>query len=221
MELLYFLISASILAFSGMAIAFYKQKGENIATKQDIAEITHKIEAVKSKLMVTTQSEIDFKTDQKLAVLAFYDAFVFWYYDVLELLDTNLDGDDMQKIESYPKKIEDAYKKVVITSRRLELYEEDDSLLVIVQRLISTGMKVETATNTFLTKIYFIYSDLNELNKIAQGGIKINIKQLEELEKKDDEEWDAIYNLKEKTDDIIEDLLDQFKDESKKYLKGV
>jgi len=221
MEILNLIASAIILALGGMAFSFYKKKGENIATKADIDEITNKIEGIKSKLQVATKSEMDFKSDQRQAVLAFYDAVVYWYDDVLELSNTNLDCTRMKEIETYEDKIDEAYRKVVVTARRLELYmPEDTDLLKISTKLSSTGLKIVKPTSLFLLTIHEIYTELNEYYAVASSGVNINIKRLNELEQKDEEEWNKIYAAKGKVDEEMDDLMEEYIRVATTYLKG-
>lgn len=201
--------------------SYLKQKGKNLATKEDISGITREIEKVKSELQVTTKNEIDFKADQRKAVLEFYDSFVYWYEVVLELSNSNLDADRMKEIEQYGDRIDDAYKNVVINARRLELYiSEDENLLECASRLVSAGLAVEGPTSKFLIKIHQIYCNSNEYDTMMANGVAVREEALAAVEDAEKKAWEKIYAEKEKMDEQVDDLMEHYIDAAKKYLRG-
>lgn len=222
MEIVTLIINAFVLAVAGMAIAFYKTKGVNFATKQDIAGITQKVEEVKAKLQISTKSEMDFKSAQRQTVLNFYDSFIYWYQIVLELSNSNLDEDRIKEIEEYDDKINDAYKKVVIAEWRLELYlSNDDDLLNVANKLLSSGVAIETQTSKFLFTIHSIYENLNELHNAQQSGAKVKSELIKILNENSVNEWNKIYQAKNENDKKVEDIMEEFIKIATKYLKGV
>ena len=139
------------------------KKAQNIATKEDIKDITEKIETVKSKLQIETKGIIDFKAEQKQALLNFYDSFIYWYEVILDLNNTELDEDHLDDFKTYQNKITESYSKLIINEYRLQLYlANDDELLNLAHQIICNGIQLEGIVKLHLTSIYFNYEELNE-----------------------------------------------------------
>ena len=66
------LIIEILILVIGCYLAFFKsyitEKGKNIATKEDITEITNKIETVKNEIYYITQSKLSLKTEERNAL---------------------------------------------------------------------------------------------------------------------------------------------------------
>ncbi|HAS8570385.1 TPA: hypothetical protein I7778_22145, partial [Vibrio vulnificus] len=52
---------------------YVKKKAENLATKEDIKNITEKIELVKSQVEINTDAHKSYVSERKSALLRFYD----------------------------------------------------------------------------------------------------------------------------------------------------
>ncbi len=182
MEYLYQILIIAIGLILIYLTSYVKKRADNIATKKDIEEITEKIETVKAKLQIDTKGAIDFKTDQRQALLEFYDAFVYWYDVVLDLANSNLDQDHLEEIKNYDNKIDDAYSKLIIKERRLDLYlSSDKELLQLTGDLISTGINIEGFVRDFLVNAYFEYEELNEYYSHLDSGNDINKQAMNEI----------------------------------------
>ena len=66
-----------IIVIIGLYLAFFKayfkEKGKNLATKEDITEITQKIETVKNEIYFNTQSKLSLTTEERNALVNYYE----------------------------------------------------------------------------------------------------------------------------------------------------
>ncbi|MCR8559671.1 hypothetical protein KXD93_18590 [Mucilaginibacter sp. BJC16-A38] len=76
------IILEAIIILLTTYIAFVKsysqEKGKNLATKEDIEEITNKIENVKSEVQHAYSQKSQYLEKNKLALINFYEEYVYW-----------------------------------------------------------------------------------------------------------------------------------------------
>lgn len=133
-----------------MYLAFFKsyfqEKGKNIATSEDIENLTTKVESVKQKFLdkntnlkakldLLTNLQIGHRNDEKSALLSFHQCISAWIVLLTRtsILVDEYDNDEiMQKIYDY----EEHYKKVNYSHALLKLYVEDEKLLALIDNII-------------------------------------------------------------------------------------
>lgn len=57
---------------------YFAEKGKNLATKEDIEEITKKIKTVESKINIRENGEIDYNTLKRKTILEYFGAYNNW-----------------------------------------------------------------------------------------------------------------------------------------------
>lgn len=82
---LYFL-GLLVVAFLGYVIrgfvgSYASEKAKNLATKEDIAQITHEIEQVKASFQTLTQLKTEYEQQRRNCLLAFYDSCIELLYE--------------------------------------------------------------------------------------------------------------------------------------------
>lgn len=73
------IILEAVIIILGLYLALFKsyfqEKGKNIATKEDIEEITEKVETIKHNLLFGTQSKINLKNEERNSLVSCYEFF--------------------------------------------------------------------------------------------------------------------------------------------------
>ncbi|MCT3758434.1 hypothetical protein HZQ19_01815 [Elizabethkingia anophelis] len=117
----YLILLGAIYIFKKYMPSYLSEKGRNLATKQDIAEITEEVKKVESMFSVKTSGEIDFNSLRNKYIMEYYSSLCNLEY----LLMTNLpSGDELnfKLINSkLLEKIEKAETELVIKGSYLDL----------------------------------------------------------------------------------------------------
>jgi hypothetical protein len=73
-----------ILILLALYLAFFKsyfqEKGKNLATKEDIGEVTQEIESVKNKFQFYTQSRLSLKSEERNALIELHKNYSYWLH---------------------------------------------------------------------------------------------------------------------------------------------
>ena len=78
--------------------SYFVEKGKNLATKQDIGEITQEIETIKNETIYLVQRKNDFQKESKNIALSFNDVvstFIEYSSDIMKCLVNNYNNLDL------------------------------------------------------------------------------------------------------------------------------
>lgn len=72
------IIGVLFLCYVAFFKSYFSEKGKNVATKEDIEEITMKVEAIKNEFSLFSQSKADYLKDRKESALDFLESISIW-----------------------------------------------------------------------------------------------------------------------------------------------
>ncbi|NQY26681.1 MAG: hypothetical protein HRT92_05830 [Piscirickettsiaceae bacterium] len=109
---------------------YVKKKAENLATKEDIKNITEKIESVRSKVEINTDAHKSYISERKLALLKFYDEISSFHYELMAVNFGDFPMDDGQSLYEYQSNYYKAVAEILKSYQRLVIYLPNDSILL-------------------------------------------------------------------------------------------
>lgn len=138
------------------ASSYFNEKGKNLATKEDIADITREVKKVESMFSISTSSEIDYNSLKRNAIVSFVEALDYWY----ALIKTN----QYQKNENYKEDntnlLINIYKAKTTTYVKysgLELYIQSENIDTFYNRTMLILTLMENDLEIFCEKIEQLY----------------------------------------------------------------
>lgn len=130
------IILEAILIIIGLYLAFFKsyfqEKGKNLATKEDIEEITGLVETVKNQIHYTTQTKLSLRTEERNALVNHYEKYNYWLNTILDTYFGGIKEENKQKLKDIEQRLNDAKFKYEIADGRKEVFvnnKEIDKLL--------------------------------------------------------------------------------------------
>lgn len=202
-----------------LALNYFQEKAKNIATKQDITDITHKVEAVKVEYLLAlekfkadlhfqSEKEREMRIDAKNSLLNFYDAFAL-YYSMLDESRNEFEPAEWKALPEYRKEVQGLAKKVEISIYRVALYIEDPQIHELCFNLQSLADKVWHQIDLYLIKAEFILKEMNELD-LKEAWTSTEEQAYKVLNERDDKLSDELSNKREPFDEQIDDKLEQY-----------
>lgn len=122
-----FLLGLSIKSFFSN---YVKKKAENLATKEDIKNITEKIESVKSQVEINTDAHKSYISERKSALLKFYDEVSSFHYELMAVNFGDFPMDGGQSLYDYQTNYYKAVAEILKSYQRLVIYLPNDSILL-------------------------------------------------------------------------------------------
>jgi hypothetical protein len=130
----------ALAAYKAFGISYFTEKGKNLATREDVEDITRKVEGIKSEFTRDTeqlkaelqhysQARILLSTDAKNALVNCYEKYQFW-----KLLATDTSTGEYFDANTYEnainqrtEKIDQAYLDLLQAEAKMKLYVDEDT----------------------------------------------------------------------------------------------
>jgi len=204
-EIILDIIIIATIFLSPIIKSYLQEKGKNIATSEDIEELTQKVETIKedfnnksailkAKLDLLTNLELNFKNEKRNSLINFHKDFAYWF-DLLSTSSPSLvDEYNNKEIDEKIYKYDLVYQKVLTSEALVQLYFEDKHLNQLIYNLKVAIIKYLTphSTNVLLNLKYnnFEFEQYNKIPAITIEEIEKKKIEHENLIKK----RSAIYN---------------------------
>lgn len=144
-----------VLTLIGLYLAFFKsyfaEKGKNLATKEDIGEITQEIETIKNEIGINSQKKLTYHFDRKKAAIDFLNSISVWLDYSMRPLNNLCNNNTDKKIIS--DLITDLKTKGADATKNywsIFIYFDDKILTTVVDELYNKCVELNNLTNTML-----------------------------------------------------------------------
>ncbi|MBF9224373.1 hypothetical protein [Hymenobacter ruricola] len=223
-------ITAFLLLVSGLWLKnylpnYFNEKGKLLAQKEDIAEITEKIESVKSDFSKDTERlktdlqrilnyQLSHRNEERASIIAFYDKYNQWLYSLLEINFGGYSRSNLKDLTDKRTFIENFYAEANIAQAKLNLIVKSDEIITLSHDLIMQVLKFKhwmDARLLTLQQNIESHQSLSERFLIIIKDYDAN-KALAEAMAKDEE------NLMQKAKEIKEEFYANRNEEYKKLL---
>lgn len=164
------LLNVILTGFLLYYLSYFKRKGENLATKEDIEELTEITEKIKSEVAVLSQNRVSLYNEKRNSVLSFLESF--------------------NSIESFLVfKVNGGMSKDELMQNYIDKFDKDHHLADIKLRLFFNDPKLDSLLDEFedLTlKAMKILVDIHERKLVFKGNSDISrtIDEFDKLHKK-------------------------------------
>ena len=142
--------------------SYFNEKGRNAATKEDISEITHLIESVKTdfiheteKLKAELQLDFSFRLglmkEERLTIINLHESFSTLINCLIDFSMSGTDADNNLELKEYMKKISNLEERVTFNISKFEILIGDKSILIAINKLsLKLREKLIPELNMFL-----------------------------------------------------------------------
>lgn len=163
-------------SFKNLLPTYFGEKGKNLATKEDIGEITGLIEGVrhsftteteklKANLSILTNIHTGLVAEERNAIVDFNVKVSYWLNILTDSHLGHLDENSYAEIEAYRRKIGDAYRDMIESECKLELFVDNSELHEAASDLKALALEqLVDNTSTYLFSLMEISILLEDIN---------------------------------------------------------
>jgi hypothetical protein len=197
--------------------SYFTEKGKNLATKEDVEDITKKVESIKTEFIKETeklkhelqfenQIKISFTNDLKNSIVEVYDDYNNWhniiYNSFLDSLDFSLKHIDKADME-----MDKAYLKFETAVSKLELYIKNDRLDEILKRILDANYNFQEMVQDYWEDLSEIVDDEEQNVEFSQKLDNEKLELYNKTSEKISRESSKVLNIQEELRDIFHELL--------------
>lgn len=178
--------------------SYFNEKGKNLATKEDISDLTQLVETVKYNFTKETEhlkSNLQFLTnihgslivEERNAIVDLNEKYFSWLNLLLDTGFDNIDDTDNIAIDSYRKQVGQYYSSFLNSQTRFGLFLEYEDLSKYADKLkIETLKLLGTLATDYLLKIKHMNIEIDFMKKLTplpeqSGKYKTFLDQRSEL----------------------------------------
>ena len=167
----YFLLKNSVPTY-------FSEKGKNLATKQDIEEITEKVKSIETKIKIKESGVIDYNSTIRRSILEYFSALNNWQRTITDS-SADFSQDHKLKNEIIIERIKQTKFSYNLKEGEIELFIEDDNFYYLRKDLSIKILKSQHNFEEHCLKISEIYINCQYIDERRQ-------KLLEELKRHQD-----------------------------------
>jgi hypothetical protein len=149
-----FVVEGLILVFvlyMAFAKSYVEKKGENLATKEDVQEITSLMESVKSRVEYSLQAKLSLRAEEHNALVDYFAKYYAWLSALLNCTLPTVKYDDPTLLDQIRQQMETAQLEFGPAIGRMELFVDNAEILAQHSELYIETLKFHGAlvTETF------------------------------------------------------------------------
>jgi hypothetical protein len=122
--------------------SYVSEKGKNLATKEDVTQITQQIESVKASIHTLTQIKTDYEQQRRQWLLFFYDSAVDMHYEKFGVNFGDLPSDGGKSLFEFQQSFNSTVSAMVKGYQRVIIYfPHEHELRVCTERVLNLAIK--------------------------------------------------------------------------------
>lgn len=182
-----------LLILLGLYLAFYKsyfkEKGKNLATLEDIEEITSKVEAIKTDFLreteklkldiqYTNQIKFTIKSEGLKCLFDFYEKYHLWLNILLDFYFGGYNEDNYEKLDIVEKNINDSYNQFLISDSKVKLFVNNPELYKTSGEMKIKTLEFQSFISLTMSKYKILMIETKLEKSIAlKDGVEFNTKE--------------------------------------------
>lgn len=151
---------------------YVQEKGKNLATKEDIEEITQKVETVKSEIGLLMQKKISYQAERYTALIDCHAQYHTW---VNLIINTSITG-DFNKADKFrqqaEQKLDAAFLTFLVAEAKFDIYFIGTPLIELENTLKIKTIEFANQLKIWLIKGHVISKQLALSYALADGDYK-------------------------------------------------
>lgn len=164
-----------LIILLGLYLAFFKsyfqEKGKNLATKEDVEEITSKVEKIRHELHLETESKLSLRTEERNALVDYYTKYQYWLSTIMEATPSDVVETDEVGFKKIESRLYKAKFDFDIARAKFDIFVENGDILDIEEKTILGALKIQhmvQETMMELTQLHFNISAMRNTTEPPQ-----------------------------------------------------
>lgn len=163
------LILEIIIVIIGFYLAFFKsyfqEKGKNLATKEDVEEITELVEKVKNQIHYNTQSKLSLKTEERTVLVNYYENYNYWLNTVLNIYFGGIIEENKEKLKEFESRLKDAKFKYDIAEGKKEVFVNNNEIDEHLNQLKIKTLELQHIVEEKINELEYLFFEIENMRK--------------------------------------------------------
>lgn len=153
LQLLAEAVIIGLLLYLAFLKAYFQEKGKNLATKEDIQEMTSLVESVKSQLQYSLQAKLSLRAEEHDALIDYFTKYSVWLSAISNFTLTGVNKDNVAKLSEIRSQLDTCHRDVDLAASKMQLFTNNAEILAqhgeLMVETLKFGHHAQLATFEF------------------------------------------------------------------------
>ena len=108
--------------------SYFGEKGKNLATKEDVAEITSLVESVKSQLQFSLQTKLSLRAEEHQALVDYFSKYSAWLSAITNFNIAGIHRDNTFRLSEIRSQLDAHKRDVELAAGKMQLFVENEHI---------------------------------------------------------------------------------------------
>lgn len=150
---------------------YFEEKGKNLATKEDIGEITNTVKSIESELQYSLQGKLSWRKEKQDALVNYFTLYITWFTAISDtdcsLIDSQNFDKEIPKIKRELKEIRRQYDAARV---RMEIFVDDYDFIKEALILRKETVFYEAHLQQYINHSRLIYQTIKHAYAAEENG---------------------------------------------------
>ena len=168
-----------LLLYLAFLKSYFQEKGKNIATKEDVEEITSLVESVKSQLQFSLQAKLSLRAEEHQVVIDYFAKYSAWLSAITNCSIANLDRDNAaSRLAEIRAQLDILHQDFDRAAGRMELFVENEDIRSQHGPLVIETLKFQSHAQQLTFEVEKVYLEVKQMQLEAPLSEQANSHRL-------------------------------------------
>jgi hypothetical protein len=117
-----------LLLYLALLKSYFREKGKNLATKEDVEEITSLVESVKSQLQFSLQAKLSLRAEEHQTLVDYFSKYSAWLSAITNCSIAGIHKDNTFRLSEIRSQLDAHNRDVELAAGKMELFVENEDI---------------------------------------------------------------------------------------------
>lgn len=117
-----------LLLYVAFLKSYFQEKGKNVATKEDVEEITSLVESIKLQLQFSLQAKLSFRAEEHQALVDYFSKYSAWLSAITSWSAVGINKDNSSRLAEIRSELDMLHRDFDLAAGKLELFVENEDI---------------------------------------------------------------------------------------------
>lgn len=152
-----------LLLYLAFLKSYFQEKGKNIATKEDVEEITSLVESVKSQLQFSLQAKLSLRAEEHQALVDYFSKYSAWLSAITSFSAAGINKDNTSRLDEIRAQLDMLHQDFELAAGKMELFVENEDIRTQHGPLVIETLKFQAHAQQVTFEIEGIHLETKQM----------------------------------------------------------
>lgn len=143
--------------------SYFQEKGKNVATKEDVKEITSLVETVKSQLQFSLQAKLSLRAEEHQALVDYFSKYSAWLSAITNCSPVGINKDNMSRLAEIRSQLDVLHQDFGLAAGKMKLFVENEQIQSQHGALVIETLKFQAHAQQVTFEIEMIHLEAKQM----------------------------------------------------------